>query len=739
MRIPTILSGANVRTGPAASPSKAFIGPGAAPQISFAGAEDQAQVGRAISGGLSDVAGDIQQRSAQYAQKAKERQDFNNHMWSESQFIGAQRDWAQWVDDVQKNGSEDVVDQFKAKFQDYQANLLKSAPNENAAMRLKLKMDDLGTQVFQSSMKIEAHNRSQNTVNTFTQMLSDTADLVSKDPEVYAIPQLQLVQNLDYAKKQGRITDDVYQRLKEQAQNISVIAAEGVVAKNPDYAEQIMSGATGIEWTRRKAVMGEIERARNTNDSLFRYQQQETFKSHLDSIMETGAGATNFDMTSYASSFPKEHQAAAIAEAKDKIDIAQNLYVGKSSLLGKSPVEVSTILQSFRPESGDPKFADKEQVYSKMAEFADNQVKLFGKDPFSYSRQDPVVDHAWKLVEQLPKDAKPELVQHLTQQALEASIGFQKKSGIPEGRLSVMSESAAGQYAQIINKGDVKQVQDSFIRLQQTYGKYYAQAFRDMVRLPEGQRIDAATQVVALHLGQPFLADFIGAVRTPESDMKIDVKDRQQIRDRLMTTPDFMAFRGAMLSANPGAASMVDDFNTAIDKYATSMYIRGKAKNPSDAVKQATDLVIGSAYGFTTVDGTPVAVKRQQGPSSFNDDDIQLIGQALGSFQKSIPQERVDQSRFAFPANVSDELKASSVRQTLKVDTFWVTNALNDGATLYMNGAEGSTAPVKWKDGRPIEAKFTQALSYGRGVVRRDKETSRPWWASGLVPTLYDK
>lgn len=735
MRVPSILSSGNVKTGAVGAPRVAFQGPGAAPQASFTGAEAQAAAGRSIGGGLMDLAGGINRRIQIDESKRKERANYDNHLWSESQYTGAQREWIQWTDDVQKNGSENVVEQFKEKFTKYQEEILATAPNEDARNRLKLKLDDLGTRVFDSSLKIEANNRVKNTVNTFTQMLEDTTDIVVKDPLLAGYPISELFQNLKQAYDNKRIPEETYLKLKEHVNNLSAVQAEAAATKDPEFARVVIENAEGIDWARRKAVLNTIERAEQSNDSLAKYELHELFKSHVDSIMETGEGVAGFSAASYAQALPKEQRAAAMAEVQSKVEIAKTIFVGKTQMLGKTPGQVAETLNTFKPEAGDPKFNDKQAVYQKLAELADNQVKLFQKDPFSYSRQDPVVHAAWDLVEQLPEGTKPELVHQLTQQALDASINFQRQSGIPEGRLSAMSQAAASQMAERINKGDVKQVQDSLAQLQGTYGKYYPQAFRDMVRLPEGQRIDAAVQIVALHVGKPFLADFLASVRTPASDMKIDTKDAQQLRDSLITNPQFMAFKGAMLSANPGAVSQVNDFHQAIDKYATSLIFRGKVKNSSDAVKQATELVIGSAYGFTTVEGTPVAVKREVGGATFNDDNIATIGQALGQFQKTIAHDKIDVSRFAFPEGITDETRTRSIQNTILHDAFWVTNSQNDGAVLYMNGMNGSTAPIKWKDGRQVEAKFSQALNYGRGINRRHAETHRPWYMPAPIIT----
>ncbi len=736
-RVPSILSSGNVRTSAAASARKSyastasFQGPGAAPQLSFAGAEAQAAAGRSIAGGLSAIAGSVQNRieindrnAKQLAAKAEQRQQQDNHLWSESQYTAAQRDWIQWTDDVQKNGSEDVVSQFNERFAKYQEEALKVAPNEDAANRLKLKLDDLGTRVFDSALKIEAHNRVNNTVNTFTKMLEDTTDVVVKDPYLAGYPISELATNLKKSFDEKRIPEQTYLTLRGKIQELSAVQAEVVAAKDPEFARAVIENAEGIDWPRKRQVLNIIERAEQSNDALFRYQQHELFKSNIDSIMETGRAIDGFTAEAFAASLPKEQRAAAIAEVNDKVEIAKTIFAGKTDLQGKPPGQIAQVLERFKPQPGDPKFNDKQAVFQKLSELADNQVKLFHRDPFSYSRQDPVVDSAWDLVEQLPKDAKPELVQQLTQQALEASVSYQRNSDVPEGRLSAMSQGAAAQFAERINKGDTRQVQESFMQLQQTYGKHYATAFRDLVRLPEGQRIDAATQIVALHMGQPFLTEFLGAVRTPAGDMKLESSDEKQLKDKLVTSPEFMAFKGAMLSANPGAASMVDDYRTAIEKYATSIYFRGKAKNPSDAVKQATSMVIGSAYGFTTVSGTPVAVKRTQGDATFTDDDVSQIGRGLSEAQRIIGADRIDTSRFAFPQNVSEDAKTRSITTTLRNDSFWVTNPQNDGATLYINGAEGTTAPLKWKDGRPVEIKFTQALYRGKNPGKQE----RSWW-----------
>lgn len=707
-RVPTILSDGNVRAGFEAG----GYNPSAAASI--------ASAANGLAGGIADVGRGmlaINDRKKIAEAKLAQKKDQDDTMWAESQFTNAQRDWIQWTADVQKQGEENVVGRFNEEFDKYQKSMLEAAPNKEAADRLKLKLDDLGTRVFDSSIRIQAANQAKNTIAMFDNMVTTSTDSIAKAPELYAQEQERLGGLIKSAYEAGRISEETYQKQMDQVNGLAANAAEALLATNPERAKEIIDGAEGIPWTRRRAILNDISRASQSNETLFRYQQEELLKSSVESMATTGKPADQFNVDAYVAAFPKEQQAARKLEAERQMKIAGDLYVGRNELKGKTPAQISESLAKYQPKAGDKDFASQQAVYTQLQQVADQQVKLFKSDPFAYSRQDPVVDKAWDAVENLPEDADPQVRAQTQAQAIEASISFQRNAGVPEHAVSVMSRDAASQLASQINNGNPKQVQDVFGQMMQTYGKNYPMAFRSLVRLPEGQRIDASTQIVALHYGKPFIGDFLQAIRTPDSDYKLDKSDKKTIEEKLPTNEGFMAFAGAMTSANPAAVSMVNDYGQAIQKYATSLVARGKAK-PSDAIKQASDLIIGQAYGFAMVNDTPVAIKRQQGQTTLDDTNVNDIQRWLRYQPQTIDPRSIDTSRFGFPSGISEETRTKSISDTLRNDTFWVTSPDNTGAILYMNGMDGTTAPVKLKDGKQVQVKFTDALSNWQNELR---------------------
>lgn len=702
MIVKTIINSGDINTGPVS------------PKLSFDGPEAISSAGHSIGAGLDAISQGVDHAAAeQYRQglRLKQRQEYNDHIWSEGQYTAAQRQWMQWTQDVQKNGSEDVVNQFQKGFQTYQDQAVAQAPTQGSADMLKMKLDALGSQVFDSALKIQAANQAKNTVDTMSGMLSDSSDLIAQAPELYAQQQKSLQSTVDLSVQQGRISPEIGLKMKESIDDLAAQASEATISRNPQRAREILDGAEGIAWSRRKAIENEIDRAQQSNDTLFHSQQEDLFKSHLQSLEETGKPVSQFNVDTYAASFPGKSREAAKSEALQQIDMANQVYVGRSSMLGKSINDVDAVMSKHQPKDGSPDFAKQAQVYQELGKFADQQMKLQKSDPFSYARQDPIVDGAWKLVDNLPKDATPEIRQKLMGQAMDATVNFQKSLNVPDGRVSVMSVPQATIVAQTLNQGNPTQVLQTFNSLQQTYGKYYQNAFRDLARLPDGQRIDGAMQVVALHMNQPFISDFIQAVRTPNADYKIEPTDEKTLHEKVQSNGPLASFTAAMTSANPGAITYAEDFRSAVDKYAVSLLYRGKAKDPSDAVKQSTDLILNSAYGFTQVNGATIAVKRQQGRTNISDTDINGIRNQLNGASDQIDPASIDLRHFAFPQHLSTDTIQESVKNTLKNDTFWVTNPQNDGVTLFMNGMEGTSAPVQRHDGTKIELKFDDLIA----------------------------
>ena len=721
MRVPTIVSDGNVS-------APAFAGGG-----NPAAASSIASSAASLSGGLNQLAGglsDVAQNKRIAAVKVAQKQEYDNTIWAESQYTEAQRSWMQWTNDVQKTGEENVMGRFNVEYDKFQTDMLKTAPNEQAKERLKMKLDDLGTRVFDSSLRIQAANQAKNTINTFDGMLTSSIDTVAEAPELYSTEQERLGGMLKMAHEQGRITDETYASGKSKIDELAANAAEALVATDPIRAKEIIDGAEGIPWTRRKSVLAQIAQAEKSNDTLYQYQQQELFKSNLDSISSTGKPVDSFNVDGYVAAFPKDRQATARVEATKQVKLAETVYSGRIDMNGKTPAEINEVLTAHAPKAGAADFSDQQMVYEKLVTAAESQVKLFRQDPFTYSRQDPVVDKSWDMVERLPENADPQLRHTLTAQAMEASLNFQRSAGVPEGNITVLSRDQAMTLAKQINEGDAAQVQEAYGQMMQTYGKYYPQAFRSLVKLPEGQRIDAFTQIAALHYGKPFLGDFLQAAKVPDADYKIDKSDRKVLKESLPVNSSFLAFSQSMTSANPAAITMVNDFGQAIEKYATSLVARGKG-TPKEAIKTATELIIGQAYGFATVDDVPVAVKRQQGNITLDDDNVKDVQWWLRQSRFSMTGDEVDPKQFDFPSGISEEMKKGSIKDTLKNDSFWVTNPANDGATLFMNGVDGTTQQIKTKEGKPVEVKFLDAMNRRKQWVAENMRSTEAYMPGG--------
>lgn len=660
----------------------------------------------------------------------QQRQKYNDNLWSEQQMTEAQKYWIKWMSDAQTNSSEGLITTFDGEFQMMREKMLGAAPTPTAKDALKLKMDDFGVQLYQGVLRLEATNRAKNTISAVGGLLSQASDLVAQSPELYRDRQDAIRRVVDESFQQRRIDEKVYAGMIQDVDELAAQAAEASIATNPARAREILDGAKNISWQRRHAIQNEIERASQDRKNLDRYVQDQLLKSNLESLEQTGKPITNFSVDTYVAAQPQNEQPVARRQAEGLIQLSKKTYVGRTEIVGHSTSEIAATLQRYKPsENSDTYFAD-QQVYENLMKVADQQVRLLHEDPFTYSRQNPLADEAWKQVENLPKDASPETVVRITETALETSAAIQRQLGVPENSISVMSRDSARTLAGQLNQGTPEQVQQTLSLMSRTYGEFYPRAFADLVRLPEGERANAGMQLVALHVGKPFLADFIQVMRTPMADIRVEPQDWSSIKEYLFDDPGMVGLRGAMLSANPGNAKLTSDYQDAIGKYAASIYSRGMSKNPKQAVKDASMMLISSEYGFININDTPVAIRRTQGQSKLTDHDVNEIGYYMGRYTRDINPATLDRSKFFIPKEISQDAALRTMRMSLDADSFWVTNPENDGATLYVHGLEGSVSPVLDNMKRPVAVNFMKLLAAGRSIVSTPRESiDIPYWA----------
>lgn len=668
------------------------------------------------------------QRDANLKREQDKRRAVEENLWVSEKHLKAQRDWTVWINDANNRNNENLTGEFIKQFDQFKLTAAEGAPSKGAIDAINAKYSQMELQLLGNVMRLEAGTRAQNTINRFNVMHQNSVDalVAGKDPSFLAISQGELLQFIDDANDANKIDDKIAISMREQANNLAGVLAEALLPTNPELAGEVLKGAESMDWPRRRAIQKQIAASIETHDFAEAQRQKQLLAANVAQIEQTGQSNAQFDIDDYLSIFNKDRKEAALNDAERQVRAAQRLFDFRSDMHGKSALDIRQILSDAQPKRDTATFVEDSAIFSKLQQFAEQQIKLIESDPALYSRQDPIVAEMWEALAELPDDTSEEDQRRAVDEAVTISLDFQDKIGIPDGLQSVLTRGQAETVAASLNSSDPNEVVNGFNSLMSTYGRHYPEVFRDMARLPKARVLDPTMQIVALHINESWVNDFIQAARTDVASYSFSSEQLRAFREEVFTDANVAQFKESLTASNPELIDMADQFGEAVLRYGHSLFARGVDSTPEKAIRRASELIIESAYGFGEVNDVRYAIRRRNvnaagEPINFTDDDISRIGSNLermlradtlltGSeiFPAATPDISavVDDSVFHFPENISEETRLQGIRDSISRSAAWITTPDNTGVILMLPGLNGEFEPLRDKAGNEIVVGF---------------------------------
>jgi hypothetical protein len=690
---------------------------------------------------FNDVIGNMMHAYVSMQNRNKVRQEYKDALWVEEVDTATKKTWLNWFNNVKETPPDKVTEQFNDLYSKDLSYRVESAPSDKARLELTRSLNGFGLEMMKNVMLLEARTNVKNTTLRLNDLFTSASEVIAKSdsPKVMFNQMMLLDKNITAAKASGMITDDLAQSFRKSVQLLGADAVEHFALNNPKLAKDVLDDLTELPLDRRTALEEKIVRISKTHNTLMEAEQDVALKANLAEIVNTGQDSGMFDI----GVFKVVKGAGAAYKAVRDISTAHKMYSVHQSMIGQPESEIRRVLAGVEP--GKDKSIDQDQqndVRELAKRFAKDQISLLHKDPFTYSLQDPVLKEMQdNFIKSTAKDKAS-----IYQSFMSASLAVQSRLGIPDADRSVVSHNDAVSMAANINAATPDQVERGFLDLMHQYGQYYPEVFRDLSRLPEGQRIDTSLQIVANHLGKPWLNDFIQAVRAPRDSLKLASADATEIETEMRSNKDIRAFQSAISATDPRNLTYITDYSDAIKTFASSLYLRGKAKNPGDAVDMATQLIISDAYSFGEMNGQKFAINKtivadNSTVKSLTDVDADNISRQLdrildpfseykGKFSiQSIDPDSIDDCVFIFPPEITKETRTRLIADAIRNNAYWVTSPDNQGVSLMIPGLGGTAAPMRTKDGKQISFTFQEILGK-YGVTESAIERSAPFYGS---------
>lgn len=677
--------------------------------------------------------------------KKKQLQD--DHFWAVTNVAQGRIQMSKQFNDMVDNiepGDPNFADKVMASNQAIIKDQVSQAPTKRAAVILQQHYAEVLPHAEDRALAVQTAEgvryRTQTTEDTFNSMF----DTVRQNPSMLQEGTATLQAQLKAAE--GRIPDSDYKMLQKKLDTLPSFALQGLALRDPTLAlRAINEGAyQDVPQDQRDTLKQQLEPQVGLMAATDAQSQSRALRDAVTEVKATGKYSNGFDANAYASNFKKTGDAHYV-NASEQLEQAAHFYDADSPMLYMNPVQMKDHIEKFRPEEDDPNYASKAKMYNDLVKSSRTRIKSVQGDPFAYSLNVPQIkvsyDVASNLSDQANKDpSKMPQAQAAMEKAISQSLEYQQNIGLPVNQTKILSKQAATSYATMIQKSSTDQLQSTVTGLQQKYGQYFPQMFRELQDLPKGQRIPPTMQLAIAHLGAPFESELLQSLRTPEKTLQATTgiaQAKATVDKAIMSNPLIQSFHDATAATSMDNLQYAKDITLGVKQFA---YYRVAAGVPPEkAASDAASMLVGGLYDFGKQNGASYAISRHDAyGQSYNQTQIDTMKSNVDFLTHNLGTRletgNIDPSNFVVDSKkpLPEEYLKSSIAAAVKSHGFWTTAPDNTGVRLNLRLNDGKSIPVMDKSGRYFGFSFDSLKNYSFADERAKFEKETP---SALMPS----
>lgn len=714
--IPTITSNQHVHTGPVAD----------------ADASDYEMITPAAFHG---IANDLNQIQDSHEKRVAQ----SDHFWALSQYSKMRLELGQGFSKAVENitpGDPNFAANVLKTSQDYMNAQVGQAPNTRAARILAQQQNMYLNHIYERAQLVERAETVRYNTESATRIFDETFQNLQQNPS--QLHDSVGVLKATLASVDGRIPRETYSALQKRLNTLPSFALSGLSFKQPDQALQgIDAGlADGAPQGQVDAVKSNLQNRSTLVQAGNRQDQQAALKSAAAQIRVNGVDSTSFNPEVYGGSFGKQSDSAA-GHALSEIDAAHKFYAADSPMNSMSPDQMNTHISQYQ---SDPR------LFNELQKSVATRQKQLYSDPFSYSMRNPDVQSAYEAAHSLGDQAgndpaKIEVAQMAMKKAIDSSLLYQKSIGVPDAAQRPISKNDAIFYASKIQKSGADGLQQSVQDMQNRYGDYFPQVFKELQSLPPAQRVAPTMQLAIAHLGSPFEGELIQALQNPSKNLTSETgvpKAKASIDKAIINNPLIQSFQQATTATSPDNAQYAKDILTGVRQFAYHRMMAGS--DPQKASTDAAQLLIGGLYDFDKVNGSTYAISRTGGSGTpYTQTQVDTIKDNVKFLTNNLSDRletgNIDPSNFKVDSGkpLEENFLQSSLAKSAITHGLWTTSPDNTGLRLNIRQNDGKVVPVMTKSGGFFGFSFDSIKDYSFAKERADFSKSNP---SQLLPSL---
>lgn len=694
---------------------------------------------------LTQIAGIIDKRDSE-----------NQAMWVNQQFNEGRLHMMNRIEELQNNakpGAPGFRMQVMKEYEDFVNGVIKTAPSKQAGNALLEHFNQLAPSILSTANKFEQQEgiiKMTSDVNRNVDVLGLSLD---KQPALY--PQLYESGEKFITQYQGKIPPSEVERLKARLPELAMASINGYERQSPLMAlEAIKSGMYDgkIDTLHLQNKRDQLEAEVNKLSTYKAAEIDGDIREYRSIVEDNGTNpvrAQEIETKIMKSVSDPEKRDFILKEFRHQEDLGNQTYQWKDkvrqsdySIQNRGKIE-DEMFKWVDSKSGDSTRRDeRKDIYDKWMSWQMQDMAAMVRDPGGYFQQnDKTVKGAYMNVEALKAAKAPaQAIAEANQEATVLNMHAQARAGfstpVPMGKGQAQSIVASIQKAATT---DPETMISEFNGLEHNFGK---SQYTAVMRQLEDEKLDPLYEAIGLVKDNPRavyqLSRAIGTDPKALEAVAPDAETKSSISQDINNRLDRYT---RSLNAIPGQnVEKVANTGRAIEQLARFMVFNREAKNLSDGIKKATDLVV--PYDFGESNGIPFAIpKHNRDKTKIN----MIESRALTwlDYYEDKPDTFFKFEDFGGNEQMLPESRKLLFNSHFRSNAFWAIAPNNEGVELWMN-VDGEVRKLRdRKNGRPIYKPFIQLEADGPPVegpfdLRYKKTKIEPMGAleGGLYPGI---
>lgn len=618
----------------------------------------------------------------------------------------------QFENDPANNGREDfglvTREHLEARKQEY----LSQAPNGRAATRLEAHLNNIIESRFARAAHVSEQTKLANGALEIDRSISSAMQAYRADAAnsaEYARANLEPMMDLLQKSVIDRWGQAAPQAASKFLEHIETQFIAGTAEHDPQYARKLLNEATFIDETKKLSLGNMIDANERSINVLEAFQFNDAVNEMLKDAQLQQKPAQDVPQSAFDAVLGKE----AGAKAKAQFDLTRKeINQGIAFVDGVEGKNPSAMAESLRKLIADPNV--RADTKTAAARAVGGLIRQAQQDPHAYlNKHNYEVGKAYQFASET---GTPDAFKRANNIALEyqgyapvdaPSSEQGKYLNLPTNARRLMGKAEAeATIGAFINGTPDEQIMAIDRMLLKYPQEQRAIAFNGLIDLPEGKRIMPLIQWGFLHRDKAWVKDYLGAQKPEAVKLAENKKDfrKEKFEQAISDNGTWSSFALAMDDGTQQRAVELLGFRESLVNYAYGLF--GAGVSESKAVREASDRLIGSAFGFPKVNGVAVMVARERSDKTMRtDDEIKNLEQVLAFALDNVPTEQVKPTapdgRVLFPNK--DE---RSLKDHIRQHGFFVPTPDGQGATLYMTLDDRVPVQLLDKNNQPWEVDF---------------------------------